>query len=355
VVTVVVQAQPVRFLTCTASPLNIESGQSATLSWSTAGATSVEIPGVGNFGASGSTPVMPTSSTTYTLLARGAGGEATCSISVIVGQDPDPSPRPTIVQFTANPMEILAGDSSTLTWNVRNATSVTINQNVGTVDPSGSRAVTPPATTTYTLTATNASGSVTADATVTVVPPVRIISFTAVPNRITRPGQPVTYTWQTENAVSVFIDGGIGPRPVNGSLTNAGPVRTQTYTLTALGRGSTASASVTVELVADPGDGDNTTPTARIGVGGDIVTSFRDLILDASPSFDPDAGDTLTFSWRSIDGKADVLTPTAARAQVKLKDTFYGDFSFEVTVTDSKGASSKATVRVTLVQARPLF
>ena len=55
-----------------------------------------------------------------------------------------------------------------MTWNTTNATTVTINQGIGTVAASGTRSVAPTATTTYTLTATNAAGSVTATATVTV-------------------------------------------------------------------------------------------------------------------------------------------------------------------------------------------
>ncbi len=48
------------------------------------------------------------------------------------------------------------------------ATSVAINQSVGSVASTGTTAVTPATTTTYTLTATNVAGSVTASVTVTV-------------------------------------------------------------------------------------------------------------------------------------------------------------------------------------------
>src|SRR6185369_16693763 len=61
-----------------------------------------------------------------------------------------------------------SGGSSTLTWTSTNATSLTIDNNVGTVGTSGTKAVTPAATTTYTITATGPGGSATATATVTV-------------------------------------------------------------------------------------------------------------------------------------------------------------------------------------------
>ncbi len=70
--------------------------------------------------------------------------------------------------LTASPTSITSGAASTLTWSSTNATSVSINQGIGTVATSGTRSVSPTATTTYTLTATNSSGSVTATATVTV-------------------------------------------------------------------------------------------------------------------------------------------------------------------------------------------
>ena len=78
-------------------------------------------------------------------------------------------PPPTISSFTASPTTITSGSSSTLSWTTSNATSLSINQGIGTVTGT-SRSVSPTATTTYTLTATNSAGSVTANTTVTVNP-----------------------------------------------------------------------------------------------------------------------------------------------------------------------------------------
>ncbi len=75
---------------------------------------------------------------------------------------------PVITSFTADPTTIEEGGSSTLSW-VTNATTVSINHAVGTVTaPSGSISVSPAETITYTLTATNSAGSVTANVIVTV-------------------------------------------------------------------------------------------------------------------------------------------------------------------------------------------
>jgi hypothetical protein len=87
-----------------------------------------------------------------------------------------PAPQaPVISSFTASPASVTAGGSSTLAWTVSNATSLSINQSVGTVTGLSSKVVTPSATTTYTLTASNGTGSATAQATVTVTaPPVTV-------------------------------------------------------------------------------------------------------------------------------------------------------------------------------------
>ena len=75
---------------------------------------------------------------------------------------------PIINSFSAIPSTITVGESSTLSWSVTDATSVTIDHGIGSVALTGTTAVNPTTTTTYTLTATNVAGSVTATTTVTV-------------------------------------------------------------------------------------------------------------------------------------------------------------------------------------------
>jgi len=87
---------------------------------------------------------------------------------LVVGCSGTTPTTPIINSFLANPTSITVGDSSNLSWSVTDATTVTINQSVGSVASTGTTAVTPATTTTYTLTATNVAGSVTASVTVTV-------------------------------------------------------------------------------------------------------------------------------------------------------------------------------------------
>jgi len=77
--------------------------------------------------------------------------------------------EPIVLNFSASPSTINPGESSTLSWSVSKADTVTITS-IGTVTSSGSTSVSPAVTTVYTLTATNSAGSVTATATVNVGP-----------------------------------------------------------------------------------------------------------------------------------------------------------------------------------------
>jgi len=68
---------------------------------------------------------------------------------------------PSILIFTSTPSEIKSGDTSVLKWDVKGATDVTLDQGIGEVAASGSKALAPLKTTAYTITATSAGGTVT--------------------------------------------------------------------------------------------------------------------------------------------------------------------------------------------------
>jgi peptidoglycan-associated lipoprotein len=79
------------------NPNTIQKGQSATLTWETSNATDVNIDGIGAVKPSGSQQVTPEDSTTYHLIAKGAGGtqEATARITVTAPPPPPPQPSAT--------------------------------------------------------------------------------------------------------------------------------------------------------------------------------------------------------------------------------------------------------------------
>ncbi len=144
-----------------ASPGIIASGSSSTLSWSISGAATATIDqGIGNVALTGTRVVSPGATTTYTLTASNEVGSVTAVAQVIVsaGAQPSVAELPVISLFSANPWSIASGESAMLSWNVSNASTVTIEPGVGAVASAGNISVSPAATTSYTLTATNASG-----------------------------------------------------------------------------------------------------------------------------------------------------------------------------------------------------
>jgi peptidoglycan-associated lipoprotein len=80
------------------NPNSIQAGQSASLTWQTSNATDVSIDGIGAVQPNGSQAVTPSASTTYHLIAKGAGGsqEATARLTVTQPPPPPPPPAPSV-------------------------------------------------------------------------------------------------------------------------------------------------------------------------------------------------------------------------------------------------------------------
>lgn len=216
-----------------AEPVNIQSGESSVLSWTSTYANTATIDqGIGSVPVNGTITVSPTEVTTYTITATGTYGTATASVTVTM--------PPTVV-ISADPETVLSGESSTLTWSSTHADSAEIDQSVGSVPVNGTINVSPTETTAYTIMVTGPGG--TAIATVTVVhsPTVEI---SANPGTIVG-GESSTLTWSTIDAGSCVIEPGIGSVAPNGSAT-VSPIETRTYTITATGPGGTSVDNVTI-------------------------------------------------------------------------------------------------------------
>ncbi len=278
------------------------------------------------------------------MIANGANGSSnSCSASVTVtaGQ------LPRIIQFSASPQNITAGQSATLVWAVENATTVSINNGVGnSLSLGGTQSVSPAATTTYTLTATNAAGSVTSTTTINVSPAVTITSFTASPNPSPSSGASVTLTCQAANAASVTLNG--TNTNGNSATVNVAPLATTTYTCIATAAsGQTAQQSLTVTVPAPSGGGGTSpsTPVIVIQGGTTVNTNFRFITLNAAGSYSPTGNNPLSFVWTSLNDKAFITNPNSPTPSVTLGLTS-GVYLFQLTVTDSKGNQATAIVTV---------
>ena len=109
------------------------------------------------------------SASTLALILAGTLSLAGCSKKAARATPPSAPPAPPTPTATlaASPDVIQQGQTTTLTWQTQNASDITIN-GLGTVAASGSRSVTPNASTTYTLTAKGPGGTQDASTRVTV-------------------------------------------------------------------------------------------------------------------------------------------------------------------------------------------
>lgn len=202
---------------------------------------------------------------TVTLTAGSSLSEVEVISSGNLGDTPPPAPKPTVT-FSANPLTINTGNSSTLSWTTADATSVTIDNGVGSVGLSGTSVVSPTSTTTFTLTATGAGGTTTAATTITVNQsvPKPTVTFGVSPTSITVGGS-ANLSWSVTDADTVSIDQGIGTVAATGTV-SVSPTATVTYTLTAVGVGGTTQASATLTVNPLP------SPTATFSANPSTIT-----------------------------------------------------------------------------------
>jgi len=227
-----------------ANPTQITAGQAATLAWSTQGATSVTISGIGSVPLAGSDPVSPTVTTTYTLTATNSTSSQTATATVTVGGS-----SVQVSSCFASPATIIAGESSTLFWQTTNANSVTISPGIGAEGANGSAVVSPTTSTTYTITAqgpNSATAACSVAVTVTSGNLPQIIQFSAAPMTIVS-GSQSTLTWNVQNATTVNISPGLGSVSLQGSQA-VSPTQTTTYILTATNSAGAITSQATVNV-----------------------------------------------------------------------------------------------------------
>ncbi len=165
-------------------------------------------------------------------------------------------------------------------------------------------------------------------------------------------GDTLSYRWEQyfgseEDAIGspgVTLSGNTVASP---TFTAPSPGTTLTFRLTVTdGRGGEATDTVTIVV--------NRPPIANAGADQTVASGAR-VTLDGSKSSDPDTGDTLTYAWEQV---PDVLHTVALSSATASKPTFTAptgpaSLSFRLTVKDSKGASVKDTVSVTVLRPTP--
>lgn len=278
------------------SSSQIALGQQASLEWDVTGVNEVSInPGIGNVPSAGTRKVSPASTTTYMLVASNIAGTVRKEVTLTVT-----GPLPSINSFSFNTDNIAAGQPATMTWNVSDADSVSIEPGVGQVQTMGSKEVSPNTTTTYTLTATNDVGNSTATAKITVsISNVPIIStFKADPASVSA-GKATTLSWEVFGASSININQGIGGVSSKNSVV-VKPLETTTYILTADNGYKSMTEEVTVTV-----DTSSITPTTT---ANEITTAPIIATFTLVPSAIT-LGDNTTLTWDVMGARSVSIIP----------------------------------------------
>ena len=312
----------------TAARSTITTGGSTTLTPTYVNATSASVGnGVGTVTSGAHYAVKPVSTTTYTLTVNGPGGPVTATATVTV------VPAASIIAFTASPASIVSGASSQLTAFFSGGTAA-IDHGIGSIRTAAPISTGPLiASTTYTLTVTNAAGdSVTRTTAVTVIPRVSITSFTAARSTITA-GSSTTLTAIYVNATSASLGNG-GASVTLGVPYTVKPVSTTTYILTVNGPGGPVTATATVTVV----------PAAGIAA---FIASPASITSGASSQL------TATFSGgaATIDhGIGSITTAVPVSTGPLTTSTTY-----TLTVTNAAGDSATRTTTVIVNAAPPVI
>lgn len=191
---------------------------------------------------------------------------------------PPPPPSPT-VDLTGTPSTISLGATSTLAWTSTNASSCTASGGwSGLKSLTGSVAVSPSATTVYTLACGNGVSTSTDSVTVTVTTPTPLptVTLSATPSTIVL-GATSTLTWTSANATTcVGSNGWSGTTSVSGTLV-VSPATTTLYTLSCGNATGTTTATATLSVTPLP------TPVVSLVAGTNTLVT----------------GATTTLSWTS--------------------------------------------------------
>lgn len=243
-----------------------------------------------------------------------------------------------VEEFIAQPAQITAGETTTLSWQVHNAETVLIEPALGEFDPNQQRSVQvqPQTTTTYRLIARNRYGEQIREVVVIVQnapePPAPVITkFYAEPAQIKR-GESVLLRWQVQNATELILTppGGQKLDPAMPGFEHR-PSRTTEYELIARNAvGVTVSKKVTVEVI-DPSQAQVLSFTAQpeqLTVGEsatlrwEVVNAVRVEIDNGIGRVDPKQGElsvtpaaTTTYTLTAYDSEG---RPVQAKVTVKV-------------------------------------
>jgi parallel beta-helix repeat protein len=124
---------------------------------------------------------------------------------------------------------------------------------------------------------------------------------------------------------------------------------TYTFRLTVTDNaGATATDDVQVIVNASP-IAPNTAPIANAGHDLNITLPTNSVTLNGTASSDPD-GSIVSFNWRKVQGPSGSSFSSTNIASPVLNGLARGQYEFELTITDNRGATSTDRVLVTVIK-----
>lgn len=268
------------------------------------------------------------SSKNYTVNEFGGSEQDFCGAAYIHTQADTMEETDSTVSISASPGIVLQGESVTLAWRGVNVSSCTITPDIGAVDIEDSMMIIPDKTTTYTITAQGPDGLIQDSVTISVVAGETPTATLNISPAVFHPGEPVTLSWGTENAVSCTIDQNIGAVDLSGTMI-LHPTGTTTYTITATGLNGNTSASATAAL--------DQTPSVQLSASADTVVKGGNVILQWT-SINADTAHIPGIGGVPVNGGAVI--------------TLYETVTFTITATGPEGTATDS-VTVTAVDPVP--
>lgn len=263
---------------------------------------------------------------------------------------------PRVFSFTANPSTIFVGQSATLAWAVSNATTIVIDNGIGSVTATNSLPVSPATTTTYSLAASNALGGSVATVTIQVDPGVPTANSQSV-TTLVNTARGIVLSGADPNGGTLRY--AVVTPPQHGALTGAAPNLTYTPV-----PGFFGNDSFTFQV----NDGVNDSPAATVFVRVNplptaptaVLLSTTNLSENTGPngfvaalsSVDVNLEDTHTYTL--VSGFGNNALFSISGNQLRTSPAYLGGlgstFSIRIQDTDSGGFSIEQTFTLRVVE-----
>jgi len=315
---------PTPIISISLSQNSIIQGGSSTLSWTIFNSTGQSISNIGSVAASGSTPVSPSSTTTYTATANYYSyTTATQSVTLTVYE-------PVIANMTVDDTTIISGQGTVLRWDVQgDASTADIQPGIGSTNLNSFQNISPTQTTTYTLSASGPGGSDSAQVTVTVLPAPSVSINGPLSVQY---GSVATLSYEGTNVTQSLV---IIPTyyDLDGNQVDGDPI--------ALPTGDAVNGSIDITTITWGDRGPSSIDFAILGTGAGGLTAndvhLVSVIIDQTPDFIdiPESDDKIKDETPVVTPDAEINTLTLSVNDIDIPVEVKADYPIQVQIDDN--------------------